>query len=137
MDPKDAEGGTQGRGEDDALDELLLAPAAVLEGLPGAVVATSSAGAIVYVDTLAEELFGYERGELVGRPVDRLWPERVRARYTRYMELYFATAHPLRFSTEVWGLRRDGSEFVGEMSWGIVETTAGRLLLAIGRDVSE
>jgi diguanylate cyclase (GGDEF)-like protein/PAS domain S-box-containing protein len=126
----------QERGEGDALDELLLAPAAVLEGLPDAVVATSSAGLIVYVNALAQELFGYEHGELVGRPVDQLWPERVRARYTRNMELYFATAHPLRFSTEVWGLRRDGSEFVGEMSWGIVETNAGRLLLAIGRDIS-
>jgi diguanylate cyclase (GGDEF)-like protein/PAS domain S-box-containing protein len=127
----------QERGDEDALDELLLAPAAVLEGLPDAVVATASAGTIVYVNTLAEELFGYPRAELIGRPVDRLWPERVRERYTRNMELYFATAHPLRFSTEVWGLRRDGSEFVGEMSWGIVETSAGRLLLAIGRDVSE
>jgi diguanylate cyclase (GGDEF)-like protein/PAS domain S-box-containing protein len=126
-----------GRGDDDALDELLLAPAAVLEGLPDAVVAASSDGLIVYVNTLAEELFGYPRAELIGRPVDRLWPERVRERYTRNMQLYFATAHPLRFSTEVWGLRRDGSEFVGEMSWGIVETSAGRLLLAIGRDISK
>jgi diguanylate cyclase (GGDEF)-like protein/PAS domain S-box-containing protein len=137
MDSMDAEGGKRGRGDDDALDKLLLAPAAVLEGLPDAVVAASSAAMIVYVNTLAEELFGYPREELVGRPVDRLWPERVRERYTRNMGLYFATAHPLRFSTEVWGLRRDGSEFVGEMSWGIVETSAGRLLLAIGRDISE
>src|SRR5919201_757993 len=52
------------------------------------------------------------------------------------MQLYFATEHPLRFSTEAWGVRRDGSEFVGEMSWGIVNTSAGSLLLAIGRDVS-
>ncbi len=86
---------------------------------------------------LAEELFGYPRHELVGRPVHVLWPERVRERYTTNMQLYFATEHPLRFSTEVWGLRRDGSEFMGEMSWGIVETPAGKLLLAIGRDVSE
>ena len=61
----------------------------------------------------------------------------LRERYTRNIQLYFATEHPLRFSTEAWGLRRDGSEFVGEMSWGIVETTAGPLLLAIGRDISE
>ena len=66
-----------------------------------------------------------------------MWPARLRERYTRNIELYFATEHPLRFSTEVWGLRRDGSEFVGEMSWGIVETNAGSLLLAIGRDITE
>jgi diguanylate cyclase (GGDEF)-like protein len=61
----------------------------------------------------------------------------VRDRYTRNMQLYFATEHPMRFSTAVLGLRRDGSEFVGEMSWGIVETSGGPLLLAVGRDVSD
>jgi diguanylate cyclase (GGDEF)-like protein/PAS domain S-box-containing protein len=137
MAPKDAEGGKEERATDDALNELLLAPAAILEGLPDAVVAAASDGRIVYVNELAEALFGYPRDELIGRDVHMLWPERIRERYTRNMELYFATEHPLRFSTEVWGLRRDGSEFVGEMSWGIVETAAGKLLLAIGRDVSE
>jgi len=126
-----------GRAGDDALGELLLAPAAVLEGLPDAVVAAASDGRVVYVNALAEGLFGYPRQELIGQPVQVLWPERIRERYTRNMQLYFATEHPLRFSTEAWGLRRDGTEFVGEMSWGIVETAAGKLLLAIGRDVSE
>jgi diguanylate cyclase (GGDEF)-like protein/PAS domain S-box-containing protein len=137
MDPMDAEGGMHERDTDAALGELLLAPAAVLEGLPDAVVAAGTDGTVVYVNALAEALFGYPRSEIVGQPVQRLWPERLRERYTHNMELYFATRHPLRFSTEVWGLRRDGTEFVGEMSWGIVETAAGRLLLAIGRDISE
>jgi diguanylate cyclase (GGDEF)-like protein len=69
--------------------------------------------------------------------VQRIWPERLRARYTRNMRLYFETEQPLRFTTEAWGLRADGSEFVGEMSWGVVTTDAGPLLLAIGRDISE
>ena len=60
----------------------------------------------------------------------------VRERYTRNMQLYFATEHPLRFTIRADGLRRDGTEFVGEMSWGIVETEAGPLLLAIGRDMT-
>ncbi len=125
------------RSREQALGELLLAPAAILEGLPDAVVAASRDGRIVLVNALAEELFGYPREELIGQPVEMLWPERVRGRYARNMQLYFATEHPLRFSTEAWGRRRDGSEFVGEMSWGIVNTTAGPLLLAIGRDISE
>jgi diguanylate cyclase (GGDEF)-like protein/PAS domain S-box-containing protein len=110
---------------------------AVLEGLPDATVASGRDGRIVFVNALAGELFGYARDELVGRPVSTLWPERVRDRYRRNMELYFATEHPLRFSSEAWGLRCDGTEFVGEMSWGIVDTPGGPLLLAIGRDVSE
>jgi diguanylate cyclase (GGDEF)-like protein/PAS domain S-box-containing protein len=121
----------------DMRHELLLAPAAILEGLPDAVVAAATDERIVYDNQLAEELFGYPRAELVGLPVQTLWPERVRDRYTRNMHLYFATENPLRFSVEAWGLRRDGSQFVGEMSWGIVSTTAGPLLLAIGRDITE
>ena len=93
-------------------------------------------GRIVFANALAESLFGYEHDELIGQPVQILWPERVRDRYTRNMELYFATEHPLRFTIRADGLRRDGSEFVGEMSWGIVETEAGPLLLAIGRDMT-
>src|SRR5262245_31912457 len=117
--------------------EPLIAPAAILEGLPDAVVAIAADGRIVFVNALAEELFGYARTELLGEPVQMLWPDSVRARYTRNMELYFATRHPLRFSTEARGLRRDGSQFIGEMSWGIVATDGGPLLLAIGRDISE
>jgi diguanylate cyclase (GGDEF)-like protein/PAS domain S-box-containing protein len=117
-------------------EEPLLTPAAILEGLPDAVVASDGDERIVYVNALAEELFGYARAELVGQPVQMLWPQRVRERYTRNLRLYFATENPLRFSLEAWGLRRDGTEFVGEMSWGIVKTSAGPLLLAIGRDIT-
>jgi diguanylate cyclase (GGDEF)-like protein/PAS domain S-box-containing protein len=126
-------GGGARQGEP-ATDDLLLA---VLEGLPDAVVAARRDGEIVFANALAEELFGYRREELIGEPVQMLWPERVRERYKLNMQLYFATEHPLRFSTEAWGLRRDGTEFVGEMSWGIAETTNGPLLLAIGRDITQ
>ena len=109
---------------------------AVLEGLPDATVATGRDERIVFVNAHAETLFGYEHGELLGQPVQTLWPEAVRDRYTRNMRLYFETEHPLRFTIRADGLRRDGTVFVGEMSWGIVETEAGPLLLAIGRDMT-
>lgn len=137
MDASEDVGRRVQRNGDAEREGFLLVPEAILEGLPDAVVAAARDGRIVLVNALAEELFGYSRQDLVGQPVEMLWPERVRERYTRNMELYFATEHPLRFSIEVWGLRRDGSEFVGEMSWGIVATSAGPLLLAVGRDVSE
>jgi diguanylate cyclase (GGDEF)-like protein/PAS domain S-box-containing protein len=119
------------------IGDWLVAPSAILEGLPDAVVAAGRDGRILFVNALAEQLFGYGRSELIGRPVQMLWPERVRDRYRRNLEQYVGTEHPLRFETAVRGLRRDGSEFIGEMSWGIVETTAGPVLLAVGRDVSE
>src|ERR1700748_2507690 len=124
MDAKENEGSTGRARGDPALDHLLLAPAAILEGLPDAVVASARDGRIVYVNALAEELFGYAASELVGQQVQTLWPERVRDRYTRNMQLYFATEHPMRFSTAALGLRRDGSEFVGAMGWGGAEGRA-------------
>ena len=132
MDPKDA-GRSDARAEDEAMGPVL----AIVHGLPDATVGSGPDGRIVFANALAGELFGYDPAELVGRHVQALWPERVRERYLRNMRLYFATEHPLRFTTEAWGLRADGTEFVGEMSWGIVDTPAGPLLLAIGRDVSE
>ena len=129
-------GGRRSRNEP-PVDAVLLALLIILEGLPDAVVAAARDGRIVFANERAKQLFGYTGDELIGRPVSTLWPERVREPYSRNMRLYFATAHPVRFSNEAWGIRRDGSEFVGEMSWGIVQTAAGPLLLAVGRDISE
>ncbi len=119
---------------------LSLAPTAlraVLEGLPDATVAADRSLKIVFANALASELFGHAREDMIGQPIQMLWPERRREQYTANAELYFATEHPLRFTLRAYGLRADGSEFAGEMSWGIVETDGGPLLLAIGRDVSK
>jgi diguanylate cyclase (GGDEF)-like protein/PAS domain S-box-containing protein len=120
-----------------ATDDWMRVPAAMLEGLPDAVVASDASGQIVFVNACAEELFGYPRTELIGCSVQRLWPERVRTRYARNLSRFFTGETRLRFSGESWGIRRDGSEFVGEISWGTVHTADGPLLLAIGRDITD
>src|SRR5829696_4247222 len=110
---------------------------ALLEGLPDAIVGARRDGSIVFVNTLAEELFGYAEAEVLGKPISMLWPERVRERYERNTALYFQLEHPLRFSARAYGLRRDGGEFIGEMSWGIVHDESGPMLLAVGRDITQ
>ncbi len=109
---------------------------AVLAGLPDAVVGATRDERIVFANPLAGELFGWTPEELLGQPIQILWPERVRDRYSQNLRLYFATDHPLRFTDVAYGVRRDGTEFVGEMSWGVVPTSIGPVLFAIGRDVS-
>ena len=101
MDPKDA-GRPDARFED---DEAMAPVLAIVHGLPDATVGSREDGRIVFANALAGELFGYAPEEMVGRHVQTLWPERVRERYLRNMRLYFATEHPLRFTTEAWGLR--------------------------------
>jgi diguanylate cyclase (GGDEF)-like protein/PAS domain S-box-containing protein len=137
MDAAEEQGRTRNAHREEGLDGLLVPAATILEGIPDAVVAAGRDGRILFVNAMAEEMFGYEHGELIGKPVQALWPASVRDRYTRNMELYFATEHPMRFSSPARGVRRDGSEFIGEMSWGIVETSVGPLLLAVGRDISD
>jgi diguanylate cyclase (GGDEF)-like protein/PAS domain S-box-containing protein len=110
---------------------------AVLERLPDAVVGFRPDGIIEFVNAQAVELFGYGREELVGQPVELLWPERLRDRYANNVRSFLERSEQLRFTREVRGLRKDGSEFEGEMSWGVVETEAGVLLLAVGRDLTE
>jgi diguanylate cyclase (GGDEF)-like protein/PAS domain S-box-containing protein len=109
----------------------------LLAGLPDAIVGARRDGSIVFVNPLAEELFGYHEAQLLGKPISMLWPERVRERYERNSALYFQLEHPLRFTARAYGLRRDGTEFVGEMSWGIVHDDEGPMLLAVGRDITE
>ena len=120
-----------------AMDGWMRVPAAMLEALPDAVVASDAQGQIVFVNARAEELFGYPRAELLGGSVERLWPEHVRTRYSRNLNRSFTGDARQRFSGESWGIRRDGSEFVGEISWGTVHTDDGPLLLAIGRDITD
>src|SRR3712207_8596474 len=55
-------------------------------------------------------------------PRSTLFPYTTLFRSRRNLELYFALQHPLTFTERAHGRRKDGSEFVGEMSWGIVET---------------
>jgi diguanylate cyclase (GGDEF)-like protein/PAS domain S-box-containing protein len=108
-----------------------------LDGLPDAVLASTRDERIVFANALAGDMFGYSPDDLLGRPLQTLWPERVRQRYSQNLRLYFATEHPLRFSDVAYGLRSDGSEFLGEMSWGIVHSAVGAVLLVIGRDISD
>ena len=110
---------------------------ALLEGLPDAVVAARRDGLIDFVNARAGEMFGYRPEELVGRHIALLWPESVRDAYTRNMEAQFAAGGSLRFTRLAEGLRQDGREFLGEMSWGIVETAEQPLMLAVGRDITE
>jgi PAS domain S-box-containing protein len=98
----------------------LGAAGAVLDATPEAIVLVDGEGAIRLANERAERLFGYARGELVGRPSSLVLPSDVRvARDTE---------------RDVYGLRRDGSRFPAEISVKPLLTEAGRLVTAVIRD---
>ena len=84
----------------------------LLESAPDAHLVVNSAGLIILVNAQAETLFGYGRQELLGRPFDRLIPERLRASQTSQIGEFFAEALPRsgNMGVELTILRGDGSE---------------------------
>jgi PAS domain S-box-containing protein len=109
----------------------------ILESAPDAMVIADGHGRIVLVNAETERLFGYNREELVGLLVDILVPERFRGKHPHHREGY--TAHRTRSMGEgrdLWGLRKDNTEFPVEISLSPIETTEGTLISSAIRDVT-
>jgi chemotaxis family two-component system sensor kinase Cph1 len=111
----------------------------VLESAPDAMVIVDDRGQIVLVNAQTEQLYQYDRQELLGQPIEVLMPERFRDRHREYVPDYFANARarPMGACMGLYGLRKDGSEFSVEISLSPVETARGMLVSAAIRDVTE
>ena len=97
-------------------------------------------GRIVLVNSQTEPLFGYTRQELLGREVEILVPERFRAAHPAHRQRFLrraAGAADGRGRRELYGLRKDGSEFPVEISLSPIETEDGVLVSSAIRDVTE
>jgi len=104
----------------------------LLESAPDAMVVADRDGRIVLVNAQAEKLFGYRRGELLGRSVDMLAPERFRRAH------FFDSSgiDPADPEPDLHARRKDGSEFPAEIGLGSLQTEQGVLAIASIRDIS-
>ena len=109
----------------------------LLESAPDGLVIVSDRGTIVLVNAQAETLFGYQRGEMVGRPLETLVPDRFRAAHAEQTRLFFADplVRPLE-GLDLLALRKDGTEFPAQISLGSLRTDEGLLVSAAVRDIS-
>ena len=111
---------------------------ALVEGSILSVVVEDDQGRIVLVNRHAEEVFGYDHGELIGQPLTILIPENSRRRHTRLEKDFFeARLHRhMGMGLTLEGRRKDGSVFPAEIGLSTIESTHGKLVAAFVSDIT-
>jgi PAS domain S-box-containing protein len=111
----------------------------VVEAAPSAMLMVSNAGLMTLVNEQAEQLFGYNRVELLGQPVEMLVPARYRAHHPGHRALF--SQHPssraMGSGRDLYGLRKDGTEVPIEIGLNPIRTEEGAFVLASIIDITE
>jgi PAS domain S-box-containing protein len=125
--------------ENEGVEFAQLALENLFEVSPDAIFVTDAQGVIRGANPRAADLFGHTQTELIGKPIEDLVPERFRKRHPSHRENY--NAHPrarqMGAAMNLFGLRRDGSEFPVDIMLKPIETVAGPVVLSFVRDVTE
>ena len=112
---------------------------ALLEAAPDAVIVVNQSSAIVLVNAQAEKLFGYRRSELMGQPAEILISERSRVQHNDQFSRFLTSnsERPTVAGLELFGLRKDRSEFPAEIRLSPLDTNQGILVSSAIRDISD
>jgi two-component system CheB/CheR fusion protein len=112
---------------------------ALLETAAQAILACDKDGRVVVANASAEKIFGYDRDELIGRSIEALLPERLRAQHKVHRSNWFLEPRnrPMGVGLNLAGLRKDGSEFPVEVSLSYIGTNDGMLGVAFVSDITE
>lgn len=111
---------------------------AVLENVADGIITINEQGVIQSVNRTANEMFGYESGELVGENVKWLMPNPYREEHDGYLQRYLETGvmRIIGQRRELVGNRKDGSTFPVDLHVSEVQLPNGRLFAGIVSDIS-
>ncbi len=111
----------------------------MLETAPDAMIIVDEHGRIAIVNRQAEDMFGYQRAELLGHKVEMLLPENIRAQHQHHRRRYVdkPELRPMGAGLDLLGRRQDGSEFPVEISLSPVKTSSGMFVSSVIRDVTK
>jgi two-component system, sensor histidine kinase len=111
----------------------------VLDAAPDAMIVIDESGVIRFANRQATTVFGYAHVELVGQKVEFLMPPRFQARHLSHRQSYAESLRmrPMGIGLELFGLRKDGTEFPVEISLSPIDDDSGTLVAAAIRDVTD
>lgn len=114
-------------------------PRLLLEAAPDAMVLVRADGKIAMYNGQLAQLFGYDGEELRGQPIEVLVPERFRGAHTHDRRAYFSEPRrrPMGAGLELFARRRDGTEFLVEISLSPIRVDGALLVMAAIRDISD
>ncbi|MDR3392666.1 MAG: PAS domain S-box protein [Sulfuriferula sp.] len=110
----------------------------LLESAPDAIIIVDRDGRILLANAQTEKYFGYMRDELLQQPVEILVPDHLRAAHPQHRADFHANPHlrPMGEGLDLYGRRKDGSEFPVEISLSPTQTPQGTIVTAIIRDIT-
>ena len=111
----------------------------LIEIIPDAALVVDLSGVVVLLNSLLARMFGYDKTELLGRPLDHLMPEETRAQHSLHVKHFFANgeSRPMGRGLRLLGVRKSGETFPVEIMLSLIHLDDKAYAMAFVRDATQ